>query len=45
MFHWKAMFANKNVDENVNIFNKVLINVFSNFIPNKNITFLKQDPP
>lgn len=35
----------QNVHENANIFNKVLINVFSNFIPNKSVNFFEQDPP
>ena len=39
------MFTNKSVHEQVNIFNKTLMNVFSNFIPNKNVVFDSRDPP
>lgn len=45
MINWKAMFANKSVHDQVNIFNKTLINVFLNFIPNKTVVFDDKDPP
>ena len=45
MINWEAMFANKNVHDQVNIFNKTLINVFLNFIPNKTVVFDDKDPP
>ena len=42
---WKFLFFSKNVHQQVNIFNKTLMNVFSNFIPNKYVTFNDKDPP
>ena len=37
-------FSNKNVHEQVIIFNQTLINIFSNYIPNKLITVDDKDP-
>ena len=42
---WKFLFFNKNVQKQVYIFNKTLMNIFSNFIPNKYVTFNDEDPP
>ena len=42
---WNFLFFNKNVHEQVSILNRTLINVFSNFIPNKLVTFKDKDPP
>ena len=39
------MFSYKNVHQQVNIFNKTIVNIFSNFIPNKLVTFDDKDPP
>ena len=41
---WSFLFFNKNVHEQVSILNRTLINVFSNFIPNKLVTFNDKDP-
>ena len=41
---WKFMFSYKNIHQQVNLFNKA-INIFSNFIPNKLVTFDDKDPP
>ena len=41
----KFMFSYKNVHQQVNIFNKTIVNIFSNFIPNKLVTFDDKDPP
>ena len=38
-------FFYKNVNQQVNIFNKTIINIFSNFIFNKLATFDDKDPP
>ena len=42
---WKFIFYYKNVHQQINIFNKTIINIFSNFIPNKLVTFDDKDPP
>ena len=42
---WEFLFFNKNVHQQVYIFNKTLINIFSNFIPNRYVTFNDKDPP
>ena len=39
------MFSCKNVHQQVYIFNKTIINIFSNFIPNKLVTFDDKDHP
>ena len=41
---WNILFFNKNVHEQFSIPNVTLINVFSNFIPNKLVTFNDNDP-
>ena len=33
----------KNVQQQVNIFNKTIMNIFSNFVPNKLVTFDDKD--
>ena len=43
--YWKFMFSCKNVHQQVHIFNKTIINIFSNLIPNKLVTFNDKDPP
>ena len=45
MVDWRFMFLNKNVYEQVSIFNNTLMNIFSNYIPNKYITIDDRDPP
>ena len=42
--NWEAMFGNK-VHEQVNIFHKISMNIFSNFVPNKKVIFDNKDPP
>ena len=39
------MFNNKSVHKQVFIFNEILINIFSNLIPNTLVTFDGRDPP
>ena len=42
--NWEFLFKEKNVHEQVLILNKTLLNVFSNDVPNKIITFNDKDP-
>ena len=42
---WDRAFANKHVEEKVLIFNKTVLNVFSNFIPHEVIVCDDKDPP
>ena len=44
-FKWQGSFTNWAINEQVNLFNSTLMNIFSNFIPNKIVTFNDQDPP
>ena len=39
------MFSHRNAHQQVNIFNGILIEIISNFIPNKLVTFDNKDPP
>ena len=45
MVDWRFMFSNKNFYEQVSIFNNTLMNIFTNYIPNKYITTDDRDPP
>ena len=45
MVDWQFMFLNKNTHEQVAIFNDILMNIFSNYIPNKYVTIDDRDPP
>ena len=45
MVDWHFMFMNKTVHEQVTVFNTILINIFSNYIPNKYIIIDDIDPP
>ena len=42
--NWRFLFSNKSVHQQVKILNSTLMNVFSNFIPNKLVTFNSKDP-
>ena len=39
MFNWEFLFSNKNVHDQVSTFNNALANIFSNYIPNRYLTF------
>ena len=39
----KTLFNNKTVNKQVSIFNETIINIFSNFVPNKLVTFDDSD--
>ena len=39
------LFSNKSVNQQVNIFNWTVMNVFLNFVPNKFVTFNDRGPP
>ena len=41
---WQFMFLNKNTHEQIAIFNDILMNIFSNYIPNKYVTIDNKDP-
>ena len=43
--NWETLLHNKTIHKHVSIFNEILINIFSNFIPNKYITSDDRDPP
>ena len=46
MVDWQFMFLNKNTHEQVAIFNDIVMNIFSNYIPNKfDITINNRDLP
>ena len=42
---WPSLFLGKNVHQQVEIFNKTLLNIFHNYIPNKFILCDDKDPP
>ena len=42
---WKFLFSCENIHQQGNIFSKTIINIFSNFIPNKLVNFDNKDPP
>ena len=42
---WHRLFAKKTVHQQVNLLNDIILNVFTNFVPNKVITCDDRDPP
>ena len=44
-FNWQGSFTNLPINEQVNLFNSALMNIFSSFTSNKRVTFNYQDPP
>ena len=44
-FNWENAFNGKDINSQVKLFNETLLNIFSNFIPNKIKTFRDSDPP
>ena len=45
IFDWGNSFESKNVHEHVHFFNKTILNIFYNYIPNKTILCKNKDPP
>ena len=45
IFDWDNSFEGKNVHEQVHFFNKTILNIFHNYIPNKTILCNDKDPP
>ena len=44
-FSWERWFANTSVNDKVNIFNKIIKNIISNYFPHEKITCDDRDPP
>ena len=44
LVNWEKLFRNKNIDIQVSIINKTILKIFSNFVPNKIITYNDKDP-
>ena len=44
-FDWINLFLDKNINEQVILFNRTILNIFHNVIPNKIILFDERDPP
>ena len=44
-FNWEKAFDGKDIHAQVALFNETLLNIFSNFIPNRTKTFAQSDPP
>ena len=42
---WEFLFSNKSVNQQAIIFNRTVMNIFSNLIPSKFVTFNDRDPP
>ena len=45
MFNWEKVFQNKNIHDHLKLFNETIVNIVSNYIPNKCITCNNKDPP
>ena len=45
LVNWEHLFGNKGINEQVSILNETILNVFSNYVPNKYITIDDKDPP
>ena len=44
LINWERLFNKKNINEQVSILNETILNVFSNYVPNKYITVDDKDP-
>ena len=44
-FDWEMAFSNLDVENQVELFNTIILNIMSNFIPNESITINDKDPP
>ena len=44
-FSWKRALPNVNVDEQVTVFNRTILNILKNFIPHETIACSDNDPP
>ena len=44
-FNWERGFSNTNINENVDIFNRIILNILSNFIPHETTVYNDKDPP
>ena len=44
LINWERLFNNKNINKQVSILNQTILNVFSNYVPNKYITIDDKDP-
>ena len=44
-FSWKRALSNLNVDEQVTVFNRTILNIMKNFIPHETIVCDDKDPP
>ena len=45
MFNWEKFFQNKNIHDHLKLFNETIVNIVSNYIPNKCITCNNKDLP
>ena len=43
LVNWKSLFNGKAVNKQISIFNETIINILSNFVPNKFVTFDDND--
>ena len=44
-FNWEKLLENKNVNDQLYFIKQTMLNIFHNFIPNKNIIYNDKDPP
>ena len=45
MFNWEKLFQNKNIHDHLKLFNETIVNIASDYIPNKFIICNDKDPP
>ena len=45
MFNWEKLFQNKNIHDQLKLFNERVVNIVSNYIPNKFTTCNDKDHP
>ena len=45
MFNWEKLFQNKNIHDQLKLFNETIVSIVSNYIPNKFIICNEKDPP
>ena len=45
MFNWEKLYQNKNIHDQLKLLKKTIVNIVSNYIPNKFIIWNDKDPP
>ena len=45
LFDWESSLKNSDVNDQVSVFNEIIMNIMSNFVPKELVTCYDRDPP